>query len=403
MGITPNDIYKLVARFSNSIVTEQANEMSPLIDKGILKQKKITDKVGIVNITAGEMASVGMVSSGGSLPQGTNVLPVQATYLPVNIFGRIAIPRDSANLASSTEDGVDIVSQQMRICGQALGRQRGRALVASSLGAIAANIAAGQTSFTVNDPSPYRVGMAFEVFNGSTAIEGTTEADLLVVSNIAYTLDGSPATITFVGKGSGGSNINAWTTGYTLYLRGAKSSGTFTSLADVCAASSLYGVANTSNEWSGNLDSTTPVLSLPAMQNLYSMIRRRRGAKPTHVLVNTTREASYTNLLINNKRFAPGQQMDAVGGMDLEYHGLPVIVDDNVNDTDLFMFNQEDMMLHVFRDFAPDFDGEAAKGMNRGAVIVSDSLFVYDVQVWGSFNLRVERRNGTGQMNNLSA
>ena len=81
----------------------------------------------------------------------------------------------------------------------------------------------------------------------------------------------------------------------------------------------------------------------------------------------------------------------------------PVFTDENFDDTDLYFFNSEDVKLHVFRDASPDFDGGESKGMNRAAVLISDSQLIYDVQVLGIYNLRVERRNGTGRMSALVA
>lgn len=399
MTITVSQISALVGRFTNSVVNEQVNMHCPLVGKGVIKKLNKPDKVGVVNIKAGQLRSAQWIGDAGTLPTGADVQPVQATYLPVGLFGRISIPRIAAHLASSLDDGIDIVKEEMDSAAATLAQQLGRGVIGSALGAPAAQVVATSTTFTVSDPSGWRVGMAFEVYNGGLAIEGHTEGTLLYVTNIAL---GSPlTTITFVGTNSGGNNTQ-WETTYTFYLRGAGTSANrMVSLTDVCAAASLYGQAATSNDWSGNLDSTVQPLTIPAMRDLLTKVVRRRGEKPDVVLCNRLNEQRYSDLLINNRRF-PSGKMDAVGGLAHEFEGLPVFTDENVGDSSLFLFNKRDVKLHVFREPSPDFDGEAKKGMNRGAVLISDSSLVYDVQILGIYNLRCERRNGTAHMSGLN-
>lgn len=401
MAITVSQITSLVGRYTNEVVNEQVNSETPLIGKGVLKKLKKKDKIGIVNVKAGELQSGGYIADGGSLPTGGDVLPAQGTYSPVGLFARIAIPRIAAALASSVDDGIDLVKEEMDSCGKTIGRLLGRGVAGNSLGSPTATVAAAATTFTVASPAGWRVGMSVEVWNGASAIEGTTEANLIRVSNVAIPADGvGDSTITFTTAGGAG-NLVQWLTTYTFYLRGGKSNA-MTSLQDVCASASLYGVAHTTNDWSANLDSTTATLSVPALRSLMTTVVRRRGKKPSHLLCNRRNEERYSNQLINNRRFMSGK-MDAVGGAAFEFEGIPVFTDENFDDTDLYFFQDEDVKLHVFKDAAPEFDGGESKGMNRGAVIISDSQLIYDVQVLGIYNLRCERRNGTARMSALTA
>ena len=401
MTITVSQITALVGRYTNSVVNEQVNSECPLIGKGVLKKVKKKDKLGVVNIKAGELGSAQFIADGGTLPTGGDLAPVQGTYLPVGLFARVAIPRIAATLASSLDDGIDIVKEQMDTCGKTMGRMLGRGIVGNSLGAPTATVNVGSTTFTVASPGAWRVGMAFEVWNGAAALEGTSEATLLRITKVAIPADGvGDTTLTFTAAGGTG-NLVQWTTGYSFYLRGAKSNA-MTSLQDITADASLYSQSQNSNEWSGNLDSATTTLTVEAMRALMTTVVRRSGHKPTHLLCNRKNEERYSNRLLNNRRFTSGK-MDAVGGSQFEFEGLPVFTDENFDDTDLYFFNSEDVKLHVFRDAAPDFDGGESKGMNRAAVLVSDSQLIYDVQVLGIYNLRVERRNGTGRMSALAA
>lgn len=405
MSIKMSDISSLVGRYNNSLVVEQANEQSKLIESGLLKKKIKPDKIGIVNIKAGENNATSFVADGGTLPTGSDVQPVQGTYSPVALFARISIPRIGAGVASSLEDGIDIVKEQMESAGRDLGRKLGRGVASSSIATVASTVTADvDTTFEVADPSGFRVGMAFEVYNSSTPVEGHTEALKLYVTNIAHSLTGGNATITFVGTGTAGAADVSWVIGYTVYTRGAKTNadGLMASFADATAAASLYGLSNSSREWSGTLDSSTTTLSLAALRRLHTTVRRRRGERCDAMIVNALNEERYSNLLINNRRFVSGK-MDAVGGAAFEFEGMPVIADENFGDSDVFLANMKDVSLHCFREFAPDFDGGSKKGMDRGSVIVSDSTLTYDVQIWGAYNTRFERRNGFGRLSALTA
>lgn len=401
MPITVSQITSLVGRYTNEVVEEQVNSETPMIGKGVLKKLKKKDKLGVVNIKSGELQSGGYIADGGSLPSGGDVQPVQGIYSPIGLFARIAIPRIAAALASSTDDGIDIVKEEMDSCGKTIGRLLGRGVAGNQIGTPSALVAVAATTFAVASPSGWRNGMAFEVWNGAAAIEGTTEANLLRVVNVAIPADGvGDCTITFTSAGGGG-NLVQWLTTYSFFLRGGKVNA-MTSLQDVCAAASLYTIPHTTNDWSANLDATTATLSVPALRSLMTTVVRRRGKKPSHLLCNRRNEERYSNQLINNRRFMSGK-MDAVGGAAFEFEGIPLFTDENFDDTDLYFFNDEDVKLHVFKDAAPEFDGGESKGMNRGAVIISDSQLIYDVQVLGIYNLRCERRNGTARMSALTS
>jgi hypothetical protein len=106
--------------------------------------------------------------------------------------------------------------------------------------------------------------------------------------------------------------------------------------------------------------------------------------------------------LLNNRRFAPGQKMDAVGDSGFELEGLHWLEDENVSDADVFFHNKEDVKLHVFRKPSPEFHGNQKKGMNMGAVLISDAQLIYDVQILGIYQMRVQRRNGSGRLSGIN-
>jgi len=85
----------------------------------------------------------------------------------------------------------------------------------------------------------------------------------------------------------------------------------------------------------------------------------------------------------------PGQTTkDSDGGATVPmFQGLPIVVDENVPDHVMYFFNKDDIKLAEFKDFGPDQDGTNAHGM------VDRSKLIYDTQIWGMYNMRVQRRN----------
>lgn len=397
-NIAVTAIGSLLGRYTNSVVNEQAENSSPILKNKILDKLVKKDKLGIVNIKSGELASVKFIADGGTLPTGGDILPQQGSYFPVANFGRIKIPRLAAATATSKEDAVDIVMEQLDSVGKTMGRQQDRAIIGSQIGSPAAGTSVGATTFLTADSSPWREGMAFEVYNGSTPIEGTSEATLLRVTKVARPVDGvGNTTITFTSAAGSGALI-AWLTTYTFHLRGSKGAGsTHISLSDAYSTSaSLYGIAASGTEWYGNSDQSGQALTVGVMRSWLTEVIRRRGEEPTCILMNRKNIERYGNQMINQRRFMTGT-MDAVGKQVPEFEGLPLERDENLEDGQIFYINKNDIKLHVFREVAADWDGGVSKPMGRQALRPSESEFVYDLQVWGASQLRVERRNGGGQ------
>jgi hypothetical protein len=405
MGITVAEIRDLVARFGNDIVVEQAYTETPFVGKKKIKRKNIKDRRGVVNVKAGPLSSIKFVRDYGTLPQGGSKKPRQGYYDPVGIFGRIEIPRIAAKVVTNESDGINIVKEQMDACAKGLGLALGAGVIGASMGSPAAQVLAGATTFTVNDPSPFRVGIGFEIHNTAvpTIIEGG-DGEELVVQKILMPADGvGLTTITFTGQGVGGGCLNQWETTYKFFLRGSQDADdtNMTDLEDVAANAALYNLANTSDEWHGNLDDTPGPLTIERLSRNMVTYRRRRGKKPSFFLCNSRNMQRYDDQLVNNRRFANGK-MDAQGDIASEYQGVPFFIDEIVKDTDVYMFNDEDIFLHVFSDFEVEMDGGSKKGMDRGSMMVSSERLIYDTQVLGIYNTRVERRNGLTRITNIT-
>lgn len=137
------------------------------------------------------------------------------------------------------------------------------------------------------------------------------------------------------------------------------------------------------------------------MNNLTTNKRRRGRKKPDYVVCNARNLQRYSDQLINNRRFMNGN-MDAVGDGSVEFEGMPFAVDENFGDADVYYHRQSDVKLHQWQDFQVEFDGGASPGMDRGALLVSDTNMTYDTQILGIFNMRCTRRNGVTRIGNIT-
>jgi hypothetical protein len=403
-AINVAEIRDLISRFGNNMINEQAYIETPFVGKK-LKRKKIPDKIGVVNIKAGPLSSVKFIRDYGTLPQGGSKKPRQGRYDPVGIFGRIEIPRIAAKVVTNTQDGINLVKENIDACSKGLGLTLGLGAIGASIGVPAAQVVAGSTTFTVTDPAPWRVGFGFEVYdpNTSTIMEGDDGSEL-VVTKVDMPANGEGnTTITFEGTGAGNGNAVQWETTYKFYIRGTQdgADSKMTDLEDITANASLYGVSNTVDEWHGNLDDEEGPLSIERLSKNMVTYRRRRGEKPSFILCNSRNVQRYDDQLINNRRFASGK-MDAQGDIPSEYQGVKFFVDEVVKDADAYFVNEKDIALHVFSDFEVEMDGGGSKEMGRGSMLVSDERLIYDTQVLGIFNLRCERRNGLTRITNIT-
>ncbi len=408
MAITVSDIDEMVARFGNKIVNAQANLEAPI--RSILTEVNEPGRVGIVNVKAGGFSSTGWVADQGTLPSGEDVQPTQATYLPKFLFSRISIPRGAATLAAGEGEGINIVYEQMESCGRDLGRSldfsavQASAFLTLSL-AQAGEFTASATSatddtFTVSDPSPFRIGMTLQRYQGGALEEH------MVVSGVTIDHDGSSHTVDVDRVQHSVALVGDPAANDVLYLRGAKDDG-MVSLDDIADESgTLYSLAVTQRDWKGNEQASTGTLTVDKMRDLSVSIKRRRGRGPDCLLMNALNERRYTDQLLGARRFGGGSAMDAVGGSSSTFEGMPIHLDENVADGNIYYLTKEDVKLHVFKDFGDDMDGGPVGAQTGGGlrhVNISDANFEYDVQRWGAFNLRCTRRNGTGQLSGITA
>ena len=439
MAITFNEIAELVARFGNSIVTEQANMAAPFVGKGHINKVKQAGTVGIVNVKTGGITSTGFISDGGALPSGSNTEPVQLAYHPKALFSRLSVPRIAALTCISKQDGVNLVREQMETVGADLGRTLGRALFRS--GAVtrpfppgnlvdgAAGVIGVPRVITLDsiavDVSGYRIGHAF---TGATYTQTFPSPAFgpaaLVVTGINYATNVvtfTPHVMTASGTvgaallapNTGGLTVTTFATAsldLLVPLDGGALQNAMTSLLDL--ASSTVAPAGTTLGTTGNYSGIAAAggdytgseiavggggaLTIEVMDQLSKQVKRRSGKPWTHTVMNSTVFHDYMSLLLSNRRFVgSGQANDAGTSSTATYEGKTIVVDENMPDAELLLFTDSDTKLAEWRDFQPDYDG-------KKAAMVSPTDFIYDTQIFGMYNVRCIKRNGLGKLTGIS-
>lgn len=399
MAITVSDISALVARFGNKRINEQVNQAAPIATK-ILSRLNQPGKVGIVNLKGGGLISAGWLADQGALPgRGAAVDLAQATYLPKFLFSRISIPRGAATLADGKADGVNVVLEQIDSCGAQLGRLLGLACFTSGRitlsAAQATELGADPTpgdvdSMTVSDASMFRVGDAWELRDSSNSY---ALVEIMQVRRVEIDEDGTSHTVYFLRDQDSSLTSVTAATGDILAPRGSYSNG-MVSLTDINAAADLYSTSYQVKDFSGNLKSVTGDLDVQDLKDLWTKATQRRGMPPDCLVSNSRNIQLYMDTLVDQRRFHTGK-MDATGGVEADFNGRPFKRDENCPSTSIFgLPGGSDVKLHVFKDFSDDADGGLKAPSASGHVLVSSDYFEYDVQRWGAFNMRCERRNG---------
>jgi hypothetical protein len=391
-GFIASDVDELAARYGNATVNNQTKVRAPFYAEKV-KRKHIRAKVGIVNVRTSGLASTRWLADGGALPSKSNKQPVQGVYLPRVNLTRVGLPRLAAALVDSVDDGVALVMENLAAAAEHMALNRGRGLIGSQLPSATATAAQSATTLLVASPAGYVIGGSVDSHNSSDAYLET-----ITVSRIVVNLDGTATLTVSAIADSGGIGAT-----HKLYQAGGQANAP-AGLRDATAAASLYGVSNTTNDWEGNLDSATTELNIDAMRLLMVKHKRRRGKKPGVVLMNSMNEKRYSDLNINNRRFAPGQVMDATGGLKAEFDGVEVFVDECVGDEEIFYVDLDDVMVHEFVPLGTDGDGSNGKPTHGNThALVDDTDFVFDVQMWEACNQRFLRRNGISRMSALAA
>lgn len=409
MAIDISTISALVGRYGNKVVHEQSSNIAPVLK--ILDKFK-SESMGYINYKAGGLDSTTMISDGGTLTDGASVTLSQLSYTPVSAFSRLAIPRVAAKTAVGKADGVNLVMEELESVGRDLGRQVGRAFFASKLTPdtdFTTTPGAAGTSMTVASAGAFKVGMVVHRVDSGGTVE-----EAIRITNVAYDADGFGATLTLVRDIDADLANSTPSTGESLWIRGGKAN-TMVALNDISAETagtpnSLYSKAGTSDDWSGNLTDAGGALSLAHLRQMLTLIQARAAETPDCIICSPAVGRVISDLMMGSssplRRYGSGDKFDLYGKANdqgapvvAEVEGIPVYVDPNCDDDDCFFINRKNCKIHEFVELGLDSDGADHGNMKgQSGLLVSQSSLTYDAQFWGSFNLRVPRRNCHGQI-----
>lgn len=395
MGITASEVFRLAARYGPKKVHEQ----SLLLARFVEEKLDVIDQpgqTGYVTVKSGGLEATGYIADQATLPTGDAVDPTQLYYTPKYLFTRLRLPRGGLDLVRDIKDGVRLIIEELESAAADVARQKGRAVFSKALGSPAASASSGTATFTITDVAGLRKGAQVDLYTSAGAFRESAVIDYVdwttgpIAGGTAYTVNLTA------------NKALTWATTDVLYLRGSKANG-IVSIADAASTDSLYGHAATSDEWSGNKDSTTTTLSETAMRRIHDQIRNRRGMPVDCIVMNPVTLTRYMNLHTDQRRFYPGDTLDKYGSLRPAFDGVEIFPDENCGAKDVLFFNKRDYKIHRFRKFGPETDGGKSAGMNMAAAMLSQSAFVYDVQMWEAMEARVTCRNGLGHMSAIAA
>lgn len=378
--LTLSDVQDLLARYGNDFVTEQTNLMAPFFSSGSLKKRKNRGKVIIVLVKAGGLASTGFLADGGNLPDKKGKTPARGTLFPKVLFSRLGIGRLAVATLVDVNDAISLFKENTESMAEDIARQRGRAVAKTSLGSPAT--VPSTTTITVSDPSGWRVGSKVDRYNTSDVYQETVE-----ITDVDIPASGN-STITFAAAATRATTD-------TFYLQGAHDNAP-TSLSDVTADASLYGLSQNANDWAANRNPSIGTLSIDDMRLASVLHRRRRGKAHDCAVMNSVNEKRYSDLNLAQRRFMPGQKLDVRGGLKSEFEGKPIEVDENFPDDEIYLITESDLYWNETVSLHSDRDGSPAQMLGSSAphAHVDQNEFAIDVHMWEAGNLVCTRRSG---------
>lgn len=394
---------KIMAHYDKSELTEQTYAGCELLRKKVLK---VLDKPGVqgqVQIRAGGFSSTGWIGDGDAKPDPVSVKPKVGQYdlailLSTLQWGRAAY-KHAVN-SGNAETVVNIVERELKAAKEDMTSQLGVGIAAgtNSLGSPVSQLTADSgTTLTVTDASGFRIGNYYQVYDGSTLV------DYFKVTAITITADpASNDTIEFESGGTGGNNTAQWDTTDTIHPRGAKVDG-MVGFQDLTAAQSLYGVAQTTHNWAGNLVSVGGALTKEDIKQGRALQEKHHMKGITHWIGNGTMEMYLNELMVGQRRYgatATGRE-ELLGG-EIDIYGAPFIKDNWFKNGDLYGFDNEQVFLHQFQKVMAERD-DATGEVSRRIVRSSPTHYAVEADISCHANIRCEKRSSVLRLSGITS
>lgn len=137
--------------------------------------------------------------------------------------------------------------------------------------------------------------------------------------------------------------------GTGLYNDGSDSSAIAGLRSIVATANTVGGISQSTNSWwQSKTDTTTTVLTIPAMQTIHTQCTVDNDSPTVGVATRTIYDLYY-NLLQPQQRFSDSEV--AKGGFSsLMFNGVPIIADSHCPSSHLFFLNEDYLNLYVHKD-----------------------------------------------------
>lgn len=137
--------------------------------------------------------------------------------------------------------------------------------------------------------------------------------------------------------------------GTALFNDGSDSTAIAGLAAIVGTANTVGGISQSSNSWwQAKVDSSTTVLSIPAMQTIHSQCTIDNESPSVGIATRTIYDLYY-NLLQPQQRFADTDS--AKGGFSsLMFNGIPIIADSHCTSSCLYFLNEKHLHLYAHKD-----------------------------------------------------
>ncbi len=393
MGITTSDVLLLAARYGAKKVEEQSDLSAPFAAKEMTTIKQ-EGQTGYVTIKTGGLSSTQFLADGAALPTGSNIQPLQMTYIPRHLVTRLTLPRGGLELCKDVKDGVALVMEELDTAANDVARQKGRAVFSSQITLDTECSAVGASSITVSDALGYRIGATVTL--GSLAIPATRET--AVVESVDFVSGIVTFTVALPGS------ITGLPPADIIAFLGNAESNSPESLDNVTSASAdVYGKSASDagfEEWKGTQVASGGTISTGSLREIHDQIRIRRGQEIDCVVTNPIQMTNYLDLFTSNERFQRGDVLDNYALLPT-FDGKKFVVDPNCPRSKAYLVNKKDVLIHEFRAFGPVVDGDK-RSSGMGAAIVSQNTFSWDVQMHESMNLRVLHRAGCGALTGLT-
>lgn len=414
MAILLSNIQSLLARYGNERIEEQVNQKAPFLN--MLDKVPVEGNVAIINIKEG-FGHNGWIADQGNLPTGGSTLPEQLAVLPKFFIMRLAIPRGSTRVGSGKKDGINIVFQEVDSAAASSVRTMCRGLLKPNIETLSAaqatELGSDATTFTSADYTGYRVGNHYAVYDGGTP---TTLNEIFRVVSIALDPDGNSHVITIDRNEQ--TTVGASATGYlstavtsdplaandTVWDMGNSPATSPANMSAGCDATTAVHGKSVSGEWQGNTAAANGgTLTVSDMRNVFTAASVRAGELPDFLLMNSRNRQRYSDLTLAQRRFHPGQRTDATGGVELDFEGRPIKIDENMPDSEIHYVNKGCVKKGTWFDFTDEQDGAGTGTSESGHALVSQSKYEYDHQRSAACNLLFYRRNGLGSLTGITS